>query len=200
LHNDVAAPGSFHDSQDGTAYWAIRFYDSHGEDWLTSPIVAGATCNQVMKELYSLPNNVVPWASLRCTRASNIGANGVVQGSSAWNVENGNAGGNFNTGGSTAGSGSASDLGQDDGHGNIINGKPLNPNDDAFMDKIPGSGNDRTYFIRPNMAIWESAFGNNENGEWSDELWGLNTGLMTINAATGALNTRVVGYIYRIQF
>ncbi|MFX8110610.1 hypothetical protein ABTK99_20110, partial [Acinetobacter baumannii] len=28
-------------------YWSIRFYDHHGEDWLTTPLIAGATCTDV---------------------------------------------------------------------------------------------------------------------------------------------------------
>jgi len=196
LHNDITSTNAFHDSQDGTGYWAIRFFDSHGEDWLTSPIVAGATCNQVMKELYSLPNNVIPWGSLRCTRISNVGSGGVAQSATTWNEKNG-------IGDASA---SSSDLGQDDGHGSLINGATPNPDDDADMDKIAGSGNPRAYFIRPNMAIWESNFANNENGEWSDELWGLPSGTMTSSAKAGAahavtdVNTKVKGYIYRIQF
>jgi len=173
--NDFA--GAFHDSLDGTAYWAIRFFDSHGEDWLTNPIVAGATCNQVMKELYSLPNNVIPWASLRCTRISRT--SNTAQSATDWNRINGQGDG-----------GSAKDLGTDDGHG--IN--TADPNDDNNVEGISGNGADRTYWIRPNMKLWESKYLNDQNGEWSTELFGTNT--QTSDAAAVELG----GYIYRIQF
>lgn len=45
---------------EGTGYWAIRFFDMHGEDWVTKPIPAGATCAQVIDALNSLPNEVIP--------------------------------------------------------------------------------------------------------------------------------------------
>eukprot|EP00607_Mallomonas_marina_P010919 CAMPEP_0182422800 /NCGR_PEP_ID=MMETSP1167-20130531/8582_1 /TAXON_ID=2988 /ORGANISM="Mallomonas Sp, Strain CCMP3275" /LENGTH=726 /DNA_ID=CAMNT_0024601173 /DNA_START=169 /DNA_END=2349 /DNA_ORIENTATION=- len=61
----------------GQAYWALRFYDIHGEDWVTQPIVADASCDQVAAALYALPNNVVPDGSIWCTRTSNAGVNGV---------------------------------------------------------------------------------------------------------------------------
>lgn len=54
-------------AEPGLGYWSIRFYDAFGEDWVTDPIVAGATCNQVMDALYGLPNNVIPPNSLYCS-------------------------------------------------------------------------------------------------------------------------------------
>lgn len=54
-----------------TAYWAIRFFDMHGEDWLTRPIQAGATCTEVIDALNSLPNDVIPLMSDNlCTKVS----------------------------------------------------------------------------------------------------------------------------------
>lgn len=54
-----------------TAYWAIRFFDMHGEDWLTRPIQAGATCAEVIDALNSLPNDVIPLMSDNlCTKVS----------------------------------------------------------------------------------------------------------------------------------
>ena len=58
-----------------TGYWTIRYFDNSGEDWVTEPIIAGATCSQVMNALYGLPNDVVPSSSLYCTRTSVV--NGV---------------------------------------------------------------------------------------------------------------------------
>lgn len=52
----------------GTGYWTLRFYDMHGEDWVTDPIIAGASCTQVLNALYGLPNDVIPASSLYCTR------------------------------------------------------------------------------------------------------------------------------------
>lgn len=53
-------------------YWAIRFYDSYGEDWLTEPIVAGATCTQVVAALENIPNDVIPKGTVKCTQTSFI--------------------------------------------------------------------------------------------------------------------------------
>lgn len=66
LLNDGTATG-------GRGYWAIRFFDATGEDWVTSPIVAGASCTTVKAALEALPNNVIPAGSTYCTRSWNIG-------------------------------------------------------------------------------------------------------------------------------
>jgi hypothetical protein len=47
--------------------WAIRFYDHTGEDWLTEPITAGATCKEVQDALENLPNEVIPVGSTFCS-------------------------------------------------------------------------------------------------------------------------------------
>lgn len=57
------------ESANANGHWAIRFFDNHGEDWVTEPIAGGATCSDVTDALYALPNNVIPAASLHCTRA-----------------------------------------------------------------------------------------------------------------------------------
>lgn len=46
--------------------WAIRFFDSFGEDWLTTAIPSHATCDQVTSALESIPNNVIPANSVEC--------------------------------------------------------------------------------------------------------------------------------------
>lgn len=56
--------------QAGHGKWSIRFYDNFGEDWVTDPIKAGASCGEVMNALYSLPNNVIASDSLYCTKVS----------------------------------------------------------------------------------------------------------------------------------
>jgi len=58
----------------GTGYWALRFFDVHGEDWLTRAIPIDATCAQVVDALQQLPNNVVPVGSVQCTKVAAIGA------------------------------------------------------------------------------------------------------------------------------
>jgi hypothetical protein len=44
----------------GTGYFALRFYDNFGEDWLTGPIQAGSSCTSVVEALEALPNNAIP--------------------------------------------------------------------------------------------------------------------------------------------
>jgi len=67
----------------GDAYFAIRFYDMHGEDWLTSPIIAGASCSDVIDALEALPNNVIPSGQTWCTLTySKAAANNSISG---WN-------------------------------------------------------------------------------------------------------------------
>jgi len=57
-----------------TGYWALRFYDSYGEDWLTAPIPAGASCATVVAALEALPNNVIPASQTYCTLSTgNLG-------------------------------------------------------------------------------------------------------------------------------
>jgi len=87
--------------EEKTGYWAIRFYDSNGEDWLTEPIEAAATCADVIAALEALPNDVIPDGSLECTRiakttATDMGysdnVNGVFDGSveaNAWQAADG---------------------------------------------------------------------------------------------------------------
>lgn len=57
-------------------YWALRFYDAFEEDWVTTPIVSGATCAQVVAALEALPNNVIPSGTLECTRSEFSANNG----------------------------------------------------------------------------------------------------------------------------
>ena len=80
LLNDGTATG-------GRGTWAIRFFDSFGEDWITAPIYAGASCSKVVSALEALPNNVVPPGQTYCTRSWNIG-----QQDDTWQNSNGLAG------------------------------------------------------------------------------------------------------------
>lgn len=66
----------FHDGTPAKnqGYWAIRFYDIHGEDWLTQPIKAGASCHEVLAALESLPNNVIPHGTTYCILTSSTKA------------------------------------------------------------------------------------------------------------------------------
>lgn len=58
----------------GDARFAIRFFDMHGEDWVTEPITYGASCVDVINALESLPNEVIQVGSLDCVKshASNV--------------------------------------------------------------------------------------------------------------------------------
>lgn len=60
----------FHDNTPlkGVGHWAIRFFDSFGEDWVTEPLPADASCGQVLDALYALPNDVIPPSSLMCSK------------------------------------------------------------------------------------------------------------------------------------
>lgn len=58
-------------------HWAVRYYDNAGEDWLTEPIVAGATCVQVLAALEALPNNVIPEGLTHCQRHEVLGSEAV---------------------------------------------------------------------------------------------------------------------------
>merc|ERR1711871_256059 len=72
--NSEALETVFHDGTlphtTNTGEWAIRFYDAHGEDWLTQPIKAGASCATVVAALEALPNDVIPKDHTICTLAA----------------------------------------------------------------------------------------------------------------------------------
>jgi hypothetical protein len=78
----VTAADVFYDGmpEGGVGKWTITYYDSNGEDWTTLPIVAGATCDQVTKALYAIPNNVIPSNSLKCSVATDVSGLGSVRG------------------------------------------------------------------------------------------------------------------------
>jgi hypothetical protein len=57
-------------SEYNNGHFAIRFYDSFDEDWLTDPIPAGATCAEVVTALENLPNEVIPENTVQCTRTT----------------------------------------------------------------------------------------------------------------------------------
>jgi len=53
---------------EGSGHYAIRFYDSSGEDWLTAPIEAKTSvCEDIITALEALPNNVIPAGQTYCT-------------------------------------------------------------------------------------------------------------------------------------
>lgn len=68
----TAATADFDDGHptQGNGYWAIRFFDHTGEDWVTRPIKGGALCTEVVDALEGLPNEVIPVGSLKCTKTS----------------------------------------------------------------------------------------------------------------------------------
>jgi hypothetical protein len=55
------------DADRGKGKWAIRFFDSNGEDWLTESMDAGTSCDNVIKALEALPNNVIPVGTTKCS-------------------------------------------------------------------------------------------------------------------------------------
>jgi hypothetical protein len=79
VHKSTSAGATdFHNGMydESTGYWAIRFFDMHGEDWVTKPIPAGASCAQVIDALNSLPNEVIPTMTNNlCTMVTSTGAN-----------------------------------------------------------------------------------------------------------------------------
>ncbi len=48
--------------------YSLVFTDIHGTPWSTEPISYGASCLAVIKALESLPNRVIPYNSVKCTR------------------------------------------------------------------------------------------------------------------------------------
>merc|ERR1712169_88810 len=71
------------DPADG--YFAIRFYDMHGEDWVTAPIHEDASCADVINALNDLPNDVIPaMTASHCTKITGT-AEKPLDPSSAWN-------------------------------------------------------------------------------------------------------------------
>lgn len=68
---------------DMPAHFAIRFFDMHGEDWVTEPIVYGADCDTVVAALERLPNEVIPVGSLTCLLTQKEGVDPLAAGS-AW--------------------------------------------------------------------------------------------------------------------
>lgn len=70
IFTDGTTPGN-------NGYWAIRFYDRFGEDWLTPPIQAGAQCAEVLAALESLPNNVIPKGETLCTMGKSNSLGGI---------------------------------------------------------------------------------------------------------------------------
>jgi hypothetical protein len=70
LVTDAALKDVFNDgemnSQDG--HWRIRFFDHFGEDWTTEALIDDASCEDVIKALEAIPNDVVPAGTTYCSR------------------------------------------------------------------------------------------------------------------------------------
>lgn len=69
----------------GTGYFAIRFFDMHGEDWVTEPIAYGSSCDVVTAAIEALPNEVVPVNSLLCSMTQ-VTDDDPLKTSSAWSA------------------------------------------------------------------------------------------------------------------
>jgi hypothetical protein len=48
--------------------YSIEFHDIYNQNWETKPINYDATCLEVIDALESLPNQVIPYASVRCSK------------------------------------------------------------------------------------------------------------------------------------
>jgi len=59
--------GGYNDYNAQGGYWRIRFYDIHGEDWLTDKLPDGASCAQIITALEALPNDVIPAGTTKCS-------------------------------------------------------------------------------------------------------------------------------------
>ena len=62
--------------------YSIIFYDHSGEDWETGPIDVSADCFDVVSALHAIPNYVIPYGSVRCTKDEDLNvaeANGAPQ-------------------------------------------------------------------------------------------------------------------------
>jgi len=76
VHKDanVVMNSLFNDGtpEKGTGYFAIRFFDSFGEDWVTEPLPGGASCDEILTALYNLPNDIIPMSTLLCSSSTII--------------------------------------------------------------------------------------------------------------------------------
>lgn len=48
--------------------FSIRFFDIHGQPWLSDPIPFNSDCDDITNALYSIPNNVIPADSIVCEK------------------------------------------------------------------------------------------------------------------------------------
>jgi len=156
-----------------TGFWAIRFFDHHGEDWLTEKIPAGASCDYVIRVLEGLPNNVIPAGSLYCSRVENVD-NGVDQD------------GGFNT--------------FDTLHPDVPT-NPGSPQEDEWNSKKRGTRpvSNHPYYINYYLSIWEADI-DPLHGELSPSL--ASKALASGGLSSSGLNTGqdLFGYIYRVHF
>ena len=68
----------------GDAYWKIIFYGRDGQKFLTDPLPAAATCNQVIDAINNLPTKPVTIQYSQCVHTSVLNDD-PLGGSSAWN-------------------------------------------------------------------------------------------------------------------
>jgi hypothetical protein len=68
-----------------TGKWAIVFYDTFGQKWQTKPLLAGASCDDVLGALNDLPNDVIPpMSGSMCTRTSRTQSNPLKKSAGEW--------------------------------------------------------------------------------------------------------------------
>lgn len=54
----------------GTGYFKLRFYDLFGKPWLTPPIAAGSSCDEIVSALEKIPHNIIPEGFTQCMSTS----------------------------------------------------------------------------------------------------------------------------------
>jgi len=95
----TAATADFSDghAQRGKGHYAIRIFDTQGEDWMTEALPHDADCEQIVEALEGIPNNVVAPGTAICHQEKETNAL-----NTAWSDDQPNLGNVFGVGGITA--------------------------------------------------------------------------------------------------
>lgn len=210
----VAGRCMFNDGQAvaGEGFWAIRFYDAQGEDWLTQPITAGASCATVIAALENLPNNVIPPGTTQCDVVSRAQATDELYVGQAASYNNG-----------LQDKGMGTWTGKYDTNPNPKFGQGLNPYVDSSgweiynnMSTSPGVYNlhRHPWHMYFKMSLWEAELTDQYIAKNTD-FWGVDSNpTMSVgednafvpitdflnSAAKSSSHFYVRGYIYNIRF
>jgi len=173
----TAATADFDDGhpQQGTGYWAIRFFDHSGEDWVTEKIAAGADCATVKKALYGIPNDVIPAGTLYCTKTERA----------TYEDDSGSATGGWNHGfeDKTTVSGDVDYSIHAATHGNYFINYQMSIWDSYIYGAKAGAGSDP---LSANTDLGNNIFG--------PTMW------IPGSFITSGTREKLSGYIYRIKF